>query len=109
VGAVGRPTSTVLRRRVAVKMLHSRQAGDTGFQTRFRHEARTMAALHHPGIADVYDYGESEGDAYLVMAYVDGEPLDELIAASGRLGVDETKSIVAQAAHAPQAPPLARI
>ena len=108
-GDVWRATDTVLGRRVAVKMLHSRQAGDTGFQTRFRHEARTMAALHHPGIADVYDYGESEGDAYLVMAYVDGEPLDELIAASGRLGVDETMSIVAQAAHALQAAHLAGI
>jgi serine/threonine-protein kinase len=101
-GDVWLGTDTVLGRRVAVKMLHARQAGDALFQARFRHEARSMAALHHPGVAQVYDYGEigDHDGAYLVMAHVDGQPLDERIAAAGRLDPDETVSIVAQAARA---------
>ena len=101
-GDVWLGTDTVLGRRVAVKMLHARQAGDALFQTRFLHEARSMAALHHPGVAQVYDYGETGDDdgAYLVMAHVDGQPLDERIAAAGRLDPAETVSIVAQAARA---------
>jgi eukaryotic-like serine/threonine-protein kinase len=101
-GEVWRATDTVLARDVAVKTLHAGQAGDPGFQERFRHEARAMAALHHPGIADVYDYGQTGdgADAYIVMARVVGRPLNELIAARGRLGPAETMSIVAQAGRA---------
>jgi len=101
-GHVWRATDTVLGRDVAVKMLHARRAGDPQFQVRFRHEARTMAALHHPGVVGVYDYGEiGDGEgAYLVMAHVDGQPLDERIAATGRLDPAETMSIIAQAARA---------
>ena len=99
-GDVWRATDTVLGRGVAVKLLHERHATDSQFQTRFRHEARTMAALHHPGIADVYDYGETDDGAFLVMAHVDGQPLDRLIAEAGRVDPDTTMSIVAQAARA---------
>ena len=101
-GEVWRATDTVLGRDVAVKTLHAGQAGDPGFQERFRHEARAMAALHHPGIADVYDYGQTGdgADAYIVMARVAGRPLNELIAVRGRLGAAETMSIVAQAGRA---------
>jgi len=59
-----------------------------------------MAALHHPGIVDVYDVGEEPGDdAYLVMARVNGQSLDRRIAEHGRLPVAETMSIVAQVAQ----------
>ncbi|WP_127507371.1 serine/threonine-protein kinase [Actinoplanes solisilvae] len=104
-GQVWRATDTVLGRAVAVKTLHADRAGDPGFQERFRHEARSMAALHHPGVADVYDFGETEGgtDAYLVMARIDGEPLNERIAERGRLTAAETMSVVAQAARALEA------
>jgi serine/threonine-protein kinase len=51
-GEVWQATDTVLGRDVAVKTLHAGRAADPGFQTRFRHEARAMAALHHPGVAD---------------------------------------------------------
>jgi predicted Ser/Thr protein kinase len=90
---------------VAVKTLHTERAGDPGFQTRFRHEARTMAALHHPGVADVYDYGQTaDGDeAYIVMARVQGEALNQVLAARGRLSPVETMSVVAQAARALEA------
>jgi serine/threonine-protein kinase len=101
-GEVWRATDTLLGRGVAVKVLQTRGSDDPGFQVRFRHEARTMAMLHHPGVADVYDYGETgDGeDAYIVMAYVDGEPLDKRIGEAGRLDPATTMSIVAQAARA---------
>src|SRR3954469_20796686 len=110
-GEVWKATDTVLGRDVAVKTLHTERADDPGFQTRFRHEARTMAALHHPGVADVYDYGQTGdgADAYIVMARVRGEPLNQLIAARGRLSPVETLSIVAQAARALDAAPQAGI
>ena len=68
-----------------------------------------MAALHHPGVADVYDYGETAvpGDddrpAYIVMAWVQGQPLSERIAEAGRLDAATTLSVVAQTARALQA------
>jgi serine/threonine-protein kinase len=101
-GEVWQATDTVLGRDVAVKTLHAGRAGDPDFQTRFRHEARAMAVLHHPGVADVYDYGQTGdgADAYIVMARVQGEPLNQLIAERGRLTPVETMSIVAQAARA---------
>ncbi|MGX6601443.1 serine/threonine-protein kinase [Micromonosporaceae bacterium Da 78-11] len=104
-GEVWRATDTVLGRDVAVKTLHAGQAADPGFQTRFRHEARAMAALHHPGIADVYDYGQTGdgADAYIVMARVVGRPLNDLLAERGRFGAAETMSIVAQAGRALEA------
>ena len=104
-GEVWRATDTVLGRDVAVKTLHADRAVDPGFQTRFRNEARAMAALHHPGVADVYDFGETANgsDAYIVMARVDGEPLTQRIAERGRLSPAETMSVVAQAGRALEA------
>jgi serine/threonine-protein kinase len=104
-GEVWKATDTVLGRDVAVKTLHAERAGDAGFQSRFRHEARAMAVLHHPGVADVYDFGQTgDGvDAYIVMARVDGEALNQRIADRGRLTAAETMSIVAQAGHALEA------
>lgn len=101
-GEVWRGTDTVLHRPVAIKTLRADRATDPQFQVRFRHEARAMAALHHPGIADVYDYGD-DGEAYLVMARVDGQPLDERIAERGRLDSAETLAVVAQVGRALQA------
>lgn len=103
-GEVWRATDTVLRRGVALKTLRADRAVDPQFRSRFQHEARAMAALHHPGIADVYDFGQEPGnDAYLVMARVSGQPLDRRIAERGRLTVAETMSIVAQVGRALQA------
>jgi serine/threonine-protein kinase len=101
-GEVWRASDTVLGRTVAVKLLHDGRAADREFQTRFHHEARAMATLHHPGIADIYDYGQiDEGSgAYIVMAYVDGRSLERRIAADGRLDAATTMSVVAQAARA---------
>ncbi|MFI1992759.1 protein kinase [Actinoplanes sp. NPDC020271] len=103
-GEVWAATDTVLSRPVAVKTLLGGRGTDPGFLRRFRHEARTMAALRHPGVVAVYDFGDTEDDsAYLVMARVDGEPLNRVIADRGQLTVAETMSIVAQAGRALQA------
>jgi eukaryotic-like serine/threonine-protein kinase len=102
-GEVWEGTDVLLNRTVAVKTLNDDRAGDAQFHRRFRHEACAMAALHHPGIADVYDFGKLPGDPYLVMAYVDGQPLHGLIAERGRLPAADTMAIVAQVAHALQA------
>lgn len=101
-GQIWQATDTVLDRLVAVKLLHPTRVDDTRFTERFRHEALTMAAFRHPGVADVYDYGETaDGElAYIVMAYVDGQPLDQRIAEEGRLAPPVTMSIIGQAADA---------
>ncbi len=92
----------LLSRRVAVKLLPTVRAGDESSLARFRAEARYAASLSHPGIARVYDYGESAeyGGAYLVMELVDGEPLSAILARRGRLAADATLDIAGQAARA---------
>ncbi|MEV4122254.1 protein kinase [Micromonospora sp. NPDC049645] len=107
-GDVWRAVDETLDRCVAVKMLQPRLVTDAGFGERFRREARAMAALRHPGVAQVYDYGEVSRSgapvlAYIVMECVQGQPLSERIAEVGRLGVAETMSIAAQTARALQA------
>jgi eukaryotic-like serine/threonine-protein kinase len=104
-GDVWRGTDLALGRVVAVKALRPALATDPGFDARFRAEARTMAALAHPNVVNVYDYGHSPGPGgdsvpYLVMGYVEGRSLADILHAEGRLPVDRTLPILAQAAEA---------
>src|SRR5271157_3481224 len=101
-GEVWRGQDNLLNRAVAVKLLPTGRAGDEAFLARFRAEARYAASLSHPGIARVYDYGESSefGGAYLVMELVNGEPLSAILARTGRLSPDATMDIISQAARA---------
>jgi eukaryotic-like serine/threonine-protein kinase len=101
-GEVWRGEDELLNRAVAVKLLPTGRAGDEAFLARFRAEARYAASLSHPGIARVYDYGESAefGGAYLIMELVKGEPLSAILARAGRLSADATLDIVGQAARA---------
>ncbi|MDQ4007355.1 MAG: serine/threonine protein kinase, partial [Actinomycetota bacterium] len=105
-GEVWRAVDTVLGREVAVKILKSEYADDATFRARLEAEARNTAALHHPGIAQVFDYGEvppsdtERATAYLVMELVAGEPLSALLARGGALPPDRAADIVAQAATA---------
>jgi serine/threonine-protein kinase len=101
-GEVWRGEDDLLTRSVAVKLLPTGRAGDEAFLARFRAEARYAASLSHPGIARVYDYGESAefGGAYLVMELVNGEPLSAILARAGRLPPDAMLDIVSQAARA---------
>jgi serine/threonine-protein kinase len=103
-GEVWRAEDILLGRPVALKAMHPGLTGDPGFAERFRAEARNTARLSHPGIANVYDYGEaidpSGGSrAYLIMQLVDGEPLSALIDADA-LDSQQTMDILAQAAMA---------
>lgn len=102
-GQVWQATDETLGREVAVKVLHPEAAGDTGFQERFRAEARNSAALQHPNIVTVFDFGEGEHSAYLVMELIDGEPLSSIIRDGGPLDTELATEILYQAAIALQA------
>jgi eukaryotic-like serine/threonine-protein kinase len=89
----------VLGRRVAIKILNDRHAGDDQFVERFRREAKNAASLSHPNIVSIYDRGEAEGTYYIAMEYLDGRSLKELIVARGpapiNLAVDYARQILA--------------
>src|SRR5437867_9388456 len=89
----------VLGRRVAIKILNYRHAGDDQFVERFRREAKNAASLSHPNIVSIYDRGEAEGTYYIAMEYLDGRSLKELIVARGpapiHLAVDYARQILA--------------
>jgi eukaryotic-like serine/threonine-protein kinase len=93
----------VLGRQVAVKILRREFADDIGFIQRFRAEARHAASLSYPGIASVFDYGEENSSAYLVMELVRGEPLSQRLAHEGALPAAVTVPLVQEIAHALQA------
>lgn len=99
-GEVWKAKDKVLGRIVAVKILKEEYTGDPGFLERFRAEARHTALLNHPGVANVFDYGEEEGSAYLVMELVPGEPLSNIIEREKTLTPDRTLNIIAQTARA---------
>ncbi|MUU71536.1 protein kinase [Pseudarthrobacter sp. GA104] len=99
-GEVWKAKDLVLGRIVAIKVLKEEYTGDPGFLQRFRAEARHTALLNHVGIANVFDYGEEEGSAYLVMELVPGQPLSNIIEHEQVLSPDRTLSIIAQTARA---------
>ncbi|GGM70343.1 hypothetical protein GCM10010106_15670 [Thermopolyspora flexuosa] len=98
-GEVWRAVDELLGREVAVKLLRQHVAADPSFRERFRHEARITAGLTDPGIAQVFDYGEQEDGAYLVMELVVGEPLSAILARHGTLTADITLDLVSQTAR----------
>ena len=99
-GEVWKAKDLVLGRIVAIKVLKEEYTGDPGFLQRFRAEARHTALLNHVGIANVFDYGEEEGSAYLVMELVPGQPLSTIIEREQVLSPDRTLSMIAQTARA---------
>jgi eukaryotic-like serine/threonine-protein kinase len=72
-----------LGRRVAIKILHGRYANDDQFVERFRREAKHAAGLSHPNVVSIFDRGETDGSYYIVMEYVEGKTLKELIRSRG--------------------------
>ncbi|HET7388699.1 MAG TPA: serine/threonine protein kinase [Nocardioidaceae bacterium] len=105
-GEVWRGSDTVLDRDVAVKVLKAEHADDPSFRSRFETEARHAAALHHPNVASVFDYGELPAEdgsgvprPYLVMELVPGRPLSQLLR-DRRMPPDTAANLVAQAADA---------
>lgn len=102
-GEVWEARDRVIGRTVAVKILKDEYAGNPSFLERFRTEAQNAALVNHEGIASVYDYGEQETFAYLVMELVPGEALSAVIAQESSLPADRVLDIVAQTASALQA------
>jgi serine/threonine-protein kinase len=84
-GNVYRATDTMLGREVALKMLHPQLTMQTQFLERFKKEARVLAQLLHPNIAVIYNFIEQQGNHFMVMEYVEGASLDELLKKYGTL------------------------
>lgn len=99
-GEVWAATDQVIGRTVAIKILKDEYMGDPGFLERFRAEARHAALVNHEGIANVYDYGEDNGSAYLVMELVPGEALSNILERERVLPAAQVMDIVAQTASA---------
>jgi serine/threonine-protein kinase len=95
-----------LSRRVALKVLHAHVASAPGAVARFQREATLMARLHHPGAAQVYDFGEDGGELFLAMERLHGETLDDATFRAGPLPINVAVEVVSQvlevleAAHA---------
>ena len=102
-GEVWKASDSIIGRTVAIKILKDEYMGDPGFLERFRAEARHAALVNHEGIANVFDYGEEQGSAYIVMELVPGEPLSAIIEREGKLPSDRVLGIVAQTATSLQA------
>jgi eukaryotic-like serine/threonine-protein kinase len=90
----------VLQRRVALKVMRPDAEHEELFALRFRDEALHSASLIHTNIATLFDYGEDDGVAFLVMELVDGKPLSLLIKERGTIDPDQVRSIVGQCALA---------
>lgn len=99
-GEVWQALDKVIERNVAIKILKEEYLGDQAFRERFRAEARHAALVNHEGIASVYDFGEEEGSAYLVMELVPGEALSTILERERYLSPERVLDIVAQTASA---------
>ncbi|HET7035010.1 MAG TPA: serine/threonine-protein kinase, partial [Thermomicrobiaceae bacterium] len=87
-------TDTALGRRVAVKVLRASFAADARFVARFEREARAAAAVASPNVVDVYDYGRQDDTLYIVMEWVDGIDLKQLIRQRAPLPVPEAIALI---------------
>ena len=99
-GEVWQALDKVIERQVAIKILKEEYLGDQAFRERFRAEARHAALVNHEGIASVYDFGEEEGSAYLVMELVPGEALSTILERERYLSPERVLDIMAQTASA---------
>ncbi len=104
-GEVWKAHDPVLDRVVAVKVIRSHLADDVTVRERLRNEAQLAGSLHHPGIVDVFDYGEHLGadgrtTPFIVMPFVEGITLAEVLSSRVALPLGETMAIVAEMANA---------
>src|SRR5262245_26392161 len=104
-GVVYKARQKSLNRLVALKLLAPERAGDADFAARFAKEAQALAALNHPNIVSVYDFGEAGGFYFLLMEFVDGVNLRQVLRA-GRvprregLGIVPSICVALECAHA---------
>jgi serine/threonine-protein kinase len=93
----------LLGRTVAIKLILPDLLDEPGFLRRFLAEARAMASVRHPGVVAIHDFHGDDASAYLVMEYVEGDPLSRVLSRSGRLSAERTMDLLRQAALALQA------
>ena len=89
---------TILDRDVAVKVLRGDLADDEKFVRRFQREALNASSLSHPNIVEVYDVGDDNGQYFIVMEYIEGKNLKDLLKKRGKLTVPEVVDIMTQIA-----------
>lgn len=87
---------TILDRNVAVKILRGDLSNDEKFLRRFQREALSASSLSHPNIVEVYDVGEDNGQYYIIMEYIEGRHLKELVKKRGHLTISEVIDIMLQ-------------
>ena len=87
---------TILDRDVAVKVLRGDLSNDEKFVRRFQREALNASSLSHPNIVEVYDVGDDNGQYFIVMEYIEGKNLKDLIKKRGKLTVTEVVDIMSQ-------------
>jgi eukaryotic-like serine/threonine-protein kinase len=97
---VFRGTDRVLGRTVAIKVLDQKHRNDAKFVTRFRREAQAAAGINHPNVVSVFDTGSEDGLHYIVMEYVDGETLDDVLAREKVLPPERVVAIAEPVARA---------
>ena len=97
---VYRARDELLGRDVAVKVLSDKFSRDSVFVERFRREAQSAANLNHPNIASIYDYGDDGGTYFIVMEYIDGKPLSDVIDAEASLMPERAAEIASDVARA---------
>lgn len=100
VAAVYRAIDTVTEKRLAIKILFPPPAAGRTLRERFRHEARTVARLDHPGILGIFDMGEADGHPFIAMPLVEGPSLQALLETRGRLDETTAAEIAMQVAQA---------
>jgi serine/threonine-protein kinase len=95
-GEVWQAEDELILRQVAIKILKEEYLGDPLFLERFRTEAKSAALVEHEGIANIFDYGEDSGSAFLVMELVPGESLSRLLEREKKLSesLEEQQALV---------------
>src|SRR5579864_5886145 len=91
---------SLLDRTVALKVLFPELSVDPNFVERFRREAQAAANLSHPNIVSIYDWGEAGSTYFIVMEYVEGRPLSEVLREEGRLPAVRAATVAADVAAA---------
>ena len=97
---VYRARDELLGREVAVKVLSARLSGDQTFVERFRREAQLAANLNHPNVVSLFDFGADNSTYYIVMEYIDGKPLADIIRDEGPLMPERAAEIASDVARA---------
>ena len=99
-GEVYKARHPSLNRTVAIKVLSAYFKDDSSFNKRFAREAKTMAQLRHPNIITIHDFGDQDGLPYIVMEYLTGETLSQILATRERLSLEESLPLLQDIASA---------